>query len=59
MRSTLGDDLGALELLVRVQFISAELGLLLDRDISRPEYISPGGLDLYRWSSTRALGQLE
>lgn len=56
VRSTLGDDLGALELLVRVQFISAELGLHLDRDISRPEYISPGGLNLYRWSSTRALG---
>jgi sugar/nucleoside kinase (ribokinase family)/fructoselysine-6-P-deglycase FrlB-like protein len=41
---------GALELMVRVQFLAARCARLLGRDISRPEWIPPAGLDLYRWN---------
>jgi sugar/nucleoside kinase (ribokinase family)/fructoselysine-6-P-deglycase FrlB-like protein len=56
---------GALELLVRVQFLAERCARLLGRDISRPEWIPPAGLDLYRWNQglggaaiARRLGQL-
>jgi hypothetical protein len=40
---------GALELLSRVQFFATHCAQLLGRDISRPEWIPPAGLELYRW----------
>lgn len=42
---------GALELLMRMQFIAQKCGEDLGRDISRPTRIPPAGLALYRWSA--------
>jgi len=41
--------LGALELLVRVQFLAQIIGEALGKDISRPDPIPDAGLKLYRW----------
>jgi fructoselysine-6-P-deglycase FrlB-like protein len=42
--------LGALELLVRIQFLAQRCGEMLGKDISRPEWIPDRGLGLYRWA---------
>lgn len=41
--------LGALELLIRVQFFAQLCGEALEKDISRPSAIPHHGLKLYRW----------
>jgi len=46
---------GALELLVKVQFLVNMCGSKLGIDISRPSVISPDGIKLYRWS--KGLGE--
>jgi hypothetical protein len=41
--------IGALELLIRSQFLAERAARELNRDISRPEYVPEAGLRLYRW----------
>lgn len=47
---------GALEMLVRVQHFTEHCAQRLGRDISRPDWIPPAGLELYRWSGGLAEG---
>jgi len=41
--------LGALELLIKIQYFVQLCGEMVDKDVSRPRYIPPAGLTLYRW----------
>jgi sugar/nucleoside kinase (ribokinase family) len=43
------EELGALDLLMRVQFLIKVLARKLQIDVSKPQYVSPTGLELYRW----------
>lgn len=44
--------IGALELLVIVQFLIRAIGDCIQKDLSRPDEIPDAGLDLYRWKGS-------
>ena len=56
LSTTEHDALGALEILIKVQFLVQKIGEVSGLDISRPASIPSAGLRLYRWRQSGGRG---